>query len=321
MALIQLPNIMIGHATNTKGPTGCTVILCPQGAVAGIDIRGSASGTRQTDSLFSLHRVPQIHGLFFSGGSAFGLDAAGGVMQYLEEKGIGFDVRVTRVPIVPTAILFDLSLGDAFCRPDKAMGYQACLNASDRETAEGSVGAGTGASIGKIFGITQATKGGLGYAVCHSQGGLTVAALMVVNAFGDVLDNRGSIIAGARTAADSTTFADTWESFKKGCIPSQFISHNNTTLGIILTNARLTSYQARKLAQMGHNALARSIAPVHTLFDGDTLFALSVGEMESDVNLVGILGQEMIQEAIVRAVKAADGFGLIPAWKDLQDRG
>ena len=204
MALIQLPNILIGHATNSDGPTGCTVILCPQGAVAGIDIRGSASGTRQTDSLFSLHRVPQIHGLFFSGGSAFGLDAAGGVMQYLEEKGIGFDVRVTRVPIVPTAILFDLSLGDPFCRPDKAMGYQACLNASDRETAEGSVGAGTGASVGKLFGITQATKGGLGYAVCHSQGGLTVAALVVVNAFGDVLDNRGAIIAGARTAADST---------------------------------------------------------------------------------------------------------------------
>jgi L-aminopeptidase/D-esterase-like protein len=320
MALIQLPNILIGHATNRDGPTGCTVILCPQGTVAGIDIRGSASGTRQTDSLFSLHRVSQIHGLFFSGGSAFGLDAAGGVMQYLEEKGIGFDVRVTRVPIVPTAILFDLSLGDAFCRPDKAMGYQACLNASDRETAEGSVGAGTGASVGKLFGITQATKGGLGYAVCHGQGGLTVAALVIVNAFGDVLDNRGSIIAGARTAADSRTFADTWASFKQGCVPSQFIVHNNTTLGVILTNARLTSYQARKLAQMGHNALARSIAPVHTLFDGDTLFALSVGEMESDINQVGILGQEMIREAIIRAVKAADGFGLLPAWKDLQDR-
>jgi L-aminopeptidase/D-esterase-like protein len=320
MALIQLPNILIGHATNRDGPTGCTVILCPQGAVAGIDIRGSASGTRQTDSLFSLHRVPQIHGLFFSGGSAFGLDAAGGVMQYLEEKEIGFDVRVTRVPIVPTAILFDLSLGDAFCRPDKAMGYQACLSASDRETAEGSVGAGTGASVGKLFGITQATKGGLGYAFCHGQGGLTVAALVVVNAFGDVLDNRGSIIAGARTAADSKTFADTWASFKQGCVPSQFIVHNNTTLGVILTNARLTSYQARKLAQMGHNALARCIAPVHTLFDGDTLFALSVGEVEFDINQVGILGQEMIREAIIRAVKAADGFGLIPAWKDLQDR-
>jgi L-aminopeptidase/D-esterase-like protein len=318
MAQIQLPNILIGHATDPGGPTGCTVILCPNGAVAGIDIRGSASGTRQTDSLFSLHRVPQIHGLFFSGGSAFGLDAAGGVLQFLEEKGIGFDVRITRVPIVPTAILFDLSLGDPFCRPEKAMGYRACLNASDRETDEGSIGAGTGASVGKLFGITQATKGGLGYAVCHSQGGLTVAALMVVNAFGDVLDKKGAIIAGARTAPESKTFANTWESFKQGKIPSQFIVHNNTTLGTILTNARLTAYQARKLAQMGHNALARSIAPVHTLFDGDTLFALSIGDVEADINQVGILGQEIIQEAVVRAIKAADGFGLIPAWKDLQ---
>jgi len=319
MALIELPNVFIGQATNVNGPTGCTVILCPQGAVAGIDIRGSAAGTRQTDSLFSLHRVPQIHGLLFSGGSAFGLDAAGGVMQYLEEKGIGFDVRVTRVPIVPTAILFDLSLGDPFCRPDKSMGYQACLNASDRETAEGSVGAGTGASIGKLFGITQATKGGLGYAVCHTRDGLTVAALMVINAFGDVLDGQGEILAGARTSPTSATFANTWESFKQGNIPTHFIVHNNTTLGAILTNARLTPYQARKLAQMGQNALARCIAPVHTLFDGDTLFALSLGEVEADLNLIGILGQEMVREAIIRAVKTADGLGLIVAWKDIQD--
>lgn len=318
MAFIELPNLMIGHASKPEGPTGCTVLLCPQGAVGGIDIRGSASGTRQTDSLFSLHRVPQIHGLLFSGGSAFGLDAAGGVQQYLEERGIGFDVRVTRVPIVPTAILFDLSLGDPFCRPDKAMGYQACLNVSETEVAEGSVGAGTGASIGKLFGITQATKGGIGYAVCHHQG-LTVAALMAVNAFGDVRDNQGRIIAGTRTSPDGTTFADTWESFKKGHIPAHFVVQNNTTLGVILTNARLDAYQARKLAQMGHNALARNITPVHTLFDGDTLFSLSLGEAEADLNLIGILAQEMIQEALIRAVKTADGLGLIPAWKDLVD--
>jgi L-aminopeptidase/D-esterase-like protein len=316
MALIELPNLLIGHASNTNGITGCTVLLCPQGVVAGIDIRGSASSTRQTDSLFSLHRVPQIHGLLFAGGSAFGLDAAGGVQQYLEEKGIGFDVRVTRVPIVPTAILFDLSLGDPFCRPDKAMGYQACLNASDTVVAEGSVGAGTGASVGKLFGISQATKGGIGYAVCHHRG-LTVAALMAVNAFGDVRDLQGKIIAGARTSPEGKAFADTWESFKEGQIPSHFVVQNNTTLGAILTNARLNAYQARKLAQMGHNALARSITPVHTLFDGDTLFSLSLGEEEADLNLVAVLAQEMIQEAIARSVITADGFGLIPAWKDL----
>ncbi|MBA4395365.1 MAG: peptidase, partial [Desulfobacca sp.] len=316
MAFIHFPNIMIGHASNLNGPTGCTVILCPQGAVAGIDIRGSASGTRQTDSLFSLHRVPQIHGLLFSGGSAFGLDAAGGVMQYLEERGIGFDVQITRVPIVPTAILFDLSLGDPFCRPDKAMGYQACLNALTDEVAEGSVGAGTGATVGKLFGITQATKGGLGYAVVQTQGGLTVAALVVVNAFGDVLDEQGKILAGARTALSDRSFVNTWESFKQGIVPTQFVVQNNTTLGVLLTNARLNSYQARKLAQMGQNALARCIAPVHTLFDGDTIFSLSLGDIEADLNQIGVLGQEMVQEATIRAIRQADGLGLIPAWKD-----
>jgi L-aminopeptidase/D-esterase-like protein len=308
---------MIGHATNFNGPTGCTVILCPQGAVAGIDIRGSASGTRQTDSLFSLHRVPQIHGLLFSGGSAFGLDAAGGVMQYLEERGIGFDVQITRVPIVPTAILFDLSLGDPFCRPDKAMGYQACLNAVTDAVAEGSVGAGTGATVGKLFGITQATKGGLGFAVYQAPGGLIVAALMVVNAFGDVLDEQGKILAGARTSLSDHIFANTWESFKQGIIPTHFVVQNNTTLGVILTNARLNPYQTRKLAQMGQNALARCIAPVHTLFDGDTIFSLSLGEIEADLNQIGVLGQEMVQEATLRAIRQADGLGLIPAWKDL----
>ncbi len=319
MALIQFPNLMIGHATDLNGPTGCTVILCPQGAVAGIDIRGSASGTRQTDSLFSLHRVPQIHGLLFSGGSAFGLDAAGGVMQYLEERGIGFDVQITRIPIVPTAILFDLSLGDPFCRPDKAMGYQACLNASADEVAEGSVGAGTGASVGKLFGITQATKGGLGYAAVQAPGELTVAALVVVNAFGDVLDEQGKIMAGARVSPSGKPFANTWESFKRGIIPTHFVVQNNTTLGVILTNAGLTPYQTRKLAQMGQNALARSIAPVHTLFDGDTIFSLSLGDIEADLNQIGVLGQEMLQEATLRAIRQADGLGLIPAWKDLAE--
>ena len=316
MALIELPNIRIGHASYPDGPTGCTVILCPEGAVAGLDIRGSASSTRQTDSLFSLHRVSQIHGLCLAGGSAFGLDAAGGVLEYLEEKNIGFDVTVTRVPIVPSAILFDLAFGNPAVRPDKALGYQACLNASAEEVPEGSVGAGTGATIGKLFSVTQATKGGLGYAGTRTAEGLIVAALVVVNAFGDVVDSDGKILAGARTGPSDHTFAGTWECMKQGVQPKQFVVQN-TTLGVILTNARLDKPDARKLAQLGQNALARVIAPVHTLYDGDIIFALSVGQFEAGVMQIALLAQEMLREAVYRAVRLADGFGRIPSWKDL----
>ena len=317
MPLIEFPNVLIGHASYPDGPTGCTVILCPDGAVAGMDVRGSASGTRQTDSLAALHRVPHIHGILLAGGSSFGLDATGGVLQYLEEKGIGFDVTVTRVPIVPSAILFDLAFGNPAVRPDKALGYQACLNASTGPVEEGSVGAGTGATIGKLFSVLQATKGGLGYASTTLENGLTVAALVVVNAFGDVRDREGNILAGARTGPQDTTFADTWACMKQGIQPKQFVVQN-TTLGVILTNARLDKADARKLAQLGQNALARVIAPVHTLYDGDIVFALSVGQVEAGLMQVGILAQEMLQEAIIRAVKAADGLGRLPAWRDFQ---
>jgi L-aminopeptidase/D-esterase-like protein len=294
MPLNEFPNVLIGHASYPDGPTGCTVILCPDGAVAGMDVRGSASGTRQTDSLTALHRVPHIHGILLAGGSSFGLDASGGVLQYLEEKGIGFDVTVTRVPIVPSAILFDLAFGNPAVRPDKALGYQACLKASTGPVEEGSVGAGTGATIGKLFSVLQATKGGLGYASATLENGLTVAALVVVNAFGDVIDSSGKIMAGARTGSQDTTFADTWACMK------------------------LDKADARKLAQLGQNALARVIAPVHTLYDGDILFALSVGQVEAGLMQVGIWAQEMLQKAIIRAVKAADGLGRLPAWRDMQ---
>ncbi len=317
MAQITIPHILIGHASYPDGPTGCTVILCPEGAVAGLDIRGSASSTRQTDSLSSLHRVSQIHGLCLSGGSAFGLDAAGGVLQYLEEKNIGFDVTVTRVPIVPSAILFDLAFGNPAVRPDKALGYQACLNASAEAVPEGSVGAGTGATIGKLFSVTQATKGGLGYTEIRAPEGLIVAALVVVNAFGDVVDSDGKILAGARTGPNDHTFAGTWECMKQGVQPKQFVVQN-TTLGVILTNAQLDKTDARKLAQLGQNALARVIAPVHSLYDGDIIFALSVGRIEAGLMQVGILAQEAVQEGVIRAVKAADGLGRLPAWKDLR---
>ncbi|MBI5583767.1 MAG: P1 family peptidase [Deltaproteobacteria bacterium] len=317
MAPILLPNVLIGHASYPDGPTGCTVILCPEGAVAGLDVRGSASGTRQTDSLSAVHRVPHIHGILLAGGSSFGLDAGGGVLQYLEERGIGFDVTVTRVPIVPSAILFDLGFGNPAVRPDKALGYQACLNASAETPAEGSVGAGTGATIGKIFSVLQATKGGLGYSAVRSEEGLIVAALVVVNAFGDVRNLSGKIIAGARTGPEDRTFADTWACMKKGMQPKQFMVQN-TTLGVVLTNARLDKAEARKLAQLAQNGLIGVIAPVHTLYDGDILFALSVGRVEAPLMQVGILAQEMVQAAVIKAVQSADGLGRLPAWRDLQ---
>jgi L-aminopeptidase/D-esterase-like protein len=316
MSLIQLPNVLIGHASYPDGPTGCTVILCPEGAVAGFDVRGSASGTRQTDSLSAVHRVPHVHGILLAGGSSFGLDAGGGVLQYLEEKGIGFDVTVTRVPIVPTAILFDLGFGNPAVRPDKALGYQACLNATSAEPAEGSVGAGTGATIGKLFSVLQATKGGLGYSAVRTEEGLIVAALVVVNAFGDVRDLAGNIIAGARTGPDDRSFADTWACMKRGLQPKQFVVQN-TTLGVILTNACLDKAEARKLAQLAQNGLVRVIVPVHTLYDGDIVFALSVGKVEAPLMQVGLLAQEVVQEAVIRAVQAANGLGRLPGWRDL----
>jgi L-aminopeptidase/D-esterase-like protein len=293
------------------------VILCPEGAVAGLDVRGSASGTRQTDSLSAVHRVSHIHGLLLAGGSSFGLDAGGGALQYLEERGIGFDVTVTRVPIVPTAILFDLGFGNPAVRPDKALGYQACLNATDAVPLEGSVGAGTGATVGKLFSVLQATKGGLGYSAFRTEEGLIVAALVVVNAFGDVLDLEGKIIAGARTGPDDRAFADTWTCMKRGLQPKQFLVQN-TTLGVILTNARLDKAEARKLAQLAQNGLVRVIAPVHTLYDGDIVFALSVGEFQAPLMQVGLLAQEVLQAAVIRAVRSADGLGRLPAWRDLQ---
>lgn len=316
MPPLLLPDVQIGHASYPDGPTGCTVILCPEGAVAGIDVRGSASGTRQTDSLSAVHRVPHVHGILLAGGSSFGLDAGGGVLQYLEEKGIGFDVTVTRVPIVPTAILFDLGFGNPAVRPDKALGYQACLNATSDDPAEGSVGAGSGATIGKLFSVLQATKGGLGYSAVRTEEGLIVAALVVVNAFGDVRDLAGNIIAGARTGPDDRTFADTWACMKRGLQPKQFVVQN-TTLGVILTNACLDKAEARKLAQLAQNGLVRVIVPVHTLYDGDIVFALSVGKVEAPLMQVGILAQEILQAAVIRAVQSADGLGRLPAWRDL----
>lgn len=315
-AITDVKGLRVGHASDFVGYTGCTVILCEQGAACGIDVRGSASGTRQIDALSINHIVENVHAIVLSGGSSFGLDAATGVMRYLEERGIGFDVGPTKIPIVPTAVIFDIFFGDPKARPTPELGYEACLNAGDT-VEEGSVGVGTGAAVGKIFEISRAMKGGVGTSSIVMPDGLTVASLVVVNAFGDVIDNvTGKIIVGARVAPDSLEFANTVESIKKGAVKKQF-GLVNTTLAVVATNAKFNKREVTKIAQMAQGGLIKTISPVHTTFDGDLVFALATGEYEADLNLVGVLGEFVTAEAIKRAVKKADGFGVLPAFRDI----
>lgn len=307
-AITDVPGIRVGHATNREAMTGCTVILCPpEGAVGGVDQRGGAPGTRETDLLRPMHLVQRVNGVLLAGGSAFGLDAAAGVMRWLEERGVGFDTQVVKVPIVPAAILFDLDIGRSDIRPDREMGYAACEAASNGPVAEGSVGAGTGCTVGKVLGPGRAMKGGLGTASVDLGGGVVVGALVAVNGFGDVVDPRtGKILAGAR-ALTGDGFADTL-AIMKGLVGKtvlRFAGRRNTVIGTVATNARLTKEEANKVAQMAHDGLARAVRPAHTIFDGDTLFALATGQKRADVNLVGAYAAEVVAEAIVRAVRAA----------------
>ncbi len=318
--ITRVPGFAVGHASDFKNVTGCTVILCPPQTVGSIDIRGSAAGTRQFDPLLGLHIVNEVHAVLISGGSAFGLDAAGGVMEYLEERGRGFDVTITRVPIVPTAVIYDLTVGDCRARPDKAMGYAACQAARPEAHGDGSIGAGTGASVGKLLGIRHATKGGLGTSFSEGPDGLKVGALAVVNAFGDVVDpDTGAILAGARTSPESREFADSARLIRQGVVRKRF-GEPNTTIGVVATNARLTREEARKIAQMGNNALARTIRPVHTLFDGDIVFVLAHPEVKTDMHLLGLLAQKVLEEAVISAVKSAHGLGILPSYQDLQGK-
>jgi L-aminopeptidase/D-esterase-like protein len=317
--ITRVQGFLVGHAHDFQGVTGCTVILCPPGTVAGADVRGSAAGTRQMDALNGLHVVEEVQGVCIAGGSAFGLAAADGVLAYLEEQGRGFDVGITRVPIVPTAVIYDLALGDCRARPDKAMGSAACQAAVGQPQGDGNVGAGVGASVGKLFGVPQATKGGLGTSFQEGPQGLTVGALVVVNAFGDVVDPvAGTILAGARKNPDSSEFADTVRRIRQGLVRRQF-GDLNTTIGVVATNAVLRRDQANKIAQMGHNALARCIRPVHTLFDGDVIFALAHPQVEADLHTVGVLAQAALEQAIVQAIKSARGLGGLPSYQDLHN--
>ncbi len=319
--ITRVQGFLVGHANDFENVTGCTVILCPPGTIGSADIRGSAAGTRQMDALVGLHVVDEVHGVCVAGGSAFGLEAAGGVMTYLEERGRGFDVGITRVPIVPAAVIYDLAVGNYRRRPDKAMGFAACQAAQGQPQGDGSVGAGVGATVGKLLGIQQATKGGLGTSFLSGHQGLEVGALAVVNAFGDVVDpGTGTILAGARRDKDSHEFVDTAALLRQGFVRRKF-GELNTTIGVVATNARFSREQAQKVAQMGHNALARTIRPVHTLFDGDLVFVLAQPQVEADLHHVGLLAEAALEQAILGAVKSAISLGGLPSYQDMHPAG
>ncbi len=314
--LTAVPGLKVGHATDPVGLTGCTVILCEGGAVGGVDQRGGAPGTRETDLLRPMHLVQKVHGVMLAGGSAFGLAAADGVMRYLAERGVGYKTGPVRVPIVPAAILFDLAVGSADARPDADMGYRACLAASDAPVPQGNVGAGTGCSAGKLLGAGHATKTGIGSAAVELGGGLVVAALIAVNPFGDVVDETGRIVAGTRPLRGEG-FADTLALLRGLTGRLALRVAGATVIGVVATNARLNKEQANKVAQMAQDGLARAIRPAHTLFDGDTLFALATGKVRASVTLVGAYAAEVVARAIVRGAKAALAVGGLPGGADV----
>jgi len=309
--LTDIPGIRVGHVSDYAAITGCTAILCEQGAVGGVDIRGSASGTQEISTLDPGHVDQQVHGILLAGGSAFGLEAAAGVRRYLEHRGVGVTAGLAKVPIVPAAVIFDLSISKSGVRPNVAMGEAAAAAATTDAVAEGSVGAGTGATIGKIFGMKQAMKAGVGSFTVTLPGGVSVSSLAVVNALGDVRDPAtGKIVAGARKAADTREFANTIEVMKRGSA-IHFI-RSNTTLGVVATNAKLTKVEATKLAQFASLGMARTIYPVNTMADGDTVFALSIGDLQADINILGVAAAEALAAAILRAVKLAKTLGGVP---------
>jgi L-aminopeptidase/D-esterase-like protein len=322
-AITDIPGILVGHAQDFEALTGCTVILCEKGAVGGVDQRGGAPGTREVDALHPMHLVSKVHGVVLAGGSAFGLEAATGVMRYLEERDVGFDTRIAKVPIVPAAILFDLGVGKPDVRPDAAMGYLACQNASPGIPAQGNAGAGTGATVGKILGVSQCMKSGVGTASMEVGAGVLVGAIVAVNAFGDVIDpSTGQIIAGARSKDVGPLhigapgyFANTLQVMQTliGRTVLGFGSRENTVIGVVATNAKLDKEAANKVAQMAHDGLARTIRPAHTMLDGDTIFALATGDHTADVNIVGAFAAEVFAQAILNAVRQADSIAGIPA--------
>lgn len=317
--LTDVAGVKVGHHTLTERPTGCTVVLVERGAVAGVDVRGTAPGTRETDLLRPVDMVQEVHAIVLSGGSAYGLDTAGGVMRFLEERGVGFDVRIAKVPIVPAAILFDLAVGgDPKVRPTADCGYRAAAAASTGPVTEGDVGAGAGATVGKIAGPGRAMKAGVGSASMRLPNGLVVAALVAVNAVGDVIDPaNGRVVAGVRST-DGRTLADARTLIRSGG-PTKLEIGEHTTLGVVATNARLTKAEATKIAQMAHDGFARALAPAHTPWDGDAIFSLATGTLDgrADLLTIGALAADAMAEAVVRAARESAGLPGLPSARSL----
>jgi L-aminopeptidase/D-esterase-like protein len=315
-----VPGIRVGHYTDRDAATGCTVVLCEEGAVGGVDVRGAAPGTRETDLLRPSNLVSEVHAVLLSGGSAFGLDAAGGVMRYLEERGVGFGFGEYPIPIVPAAILFDLGLIDGSVRPGPDEGYAACLNAADGPVAEGSVGAGTGATVGKLLGMDRAVKGGIGTDLVELGDGTVVGAIVAVNALGGVFDpDTGQVVAGPRTG-EGIAMHDSLELIvSPGFRGAQSAASGNTTIGIVATNSRLDVEQANKLAQVAHDGLAMTVRPAHTMRDGDTMFGLATGTDDGRVDMDRLCAATAlsVSRSIVRAVVRAEGIGGIPSVREL----
>jgi len=302
-SICHVPGIKVGHAQDEKARTGCTVILPEGGAVCGVDVRGSSPGTRKVELLKPVRHVEKIHALLLTGGSAFGLDAACGVQAYLEERGVGYDVGVAKIPLVPTAVIFDLFVGDAKVRPDKQMGYEACVRASENESREGRVGVGTGATVGKIGRAENRSDGGVGTCAEVLRNGVVVGVLAVANSFGDVIDpGTGEIVGGNRRPDGS--FLDSVDYLKQKPVNPFARPGVNTTLAIVATNARMNKETATKVAQMAQAGISRATRPAHTMFDGDIVFALSVGEKKADVNVIGAVAADCVAEAVVRGVRA-----------------
>jgi L-aminopeptidase/D-esterase-like protein len=320
--LTDVPGMRVGHQTNLDALTGCTVILCPPGTVGGVDVRGGAPGTRETDLLRPEYNVEVVTGVVLAGGSAYGLATADGVMRYCAEHDLGYKTRSGKiVPIIPTAILFDLGMGDADTYPNAAMGYAAAAIANTDAVSQGTVGAGTGAVCGAILGKQFATKGGLGSASIEIVPGMVVAALVAVNAVGDILDEAGKIIAGVRQPPDGNTFMGMLPALRQvmamqSAAESAPASGENTVIGVVATNARLSKAHVNKVAQMAHDGIARAVNPAHTMYDGDTIFALATGEVPGDATLVGAFAAEAMSQAIRNAIRHATGADGVRAWNE-----
>jgi L-aminopeptidase/D-esterase-like protein len=317
--LTGIKGVLVGHAGLPDASSGCTVILPTNGAVAGVDIRGGAPGTYGTDSLNPINLVDRVQGVFFTGGSAFGLAVAEGLRQYLTERKLGFDTGYGLVPIVAGAVIFDLAMNNTGRYPDLALGREACFAASDDPVEEGCAGAGLGATVGKLYGHAQGMKSGLGSALVTTPSGIRVGALMVVNAFGDVLDPaKNQILAGCRRSPDGKDLANADLQIQRMDRLSGFPEGQNTVVGAVVTNVKMNKSQLTKVAQMAHDGLARTITPAHTQYDGDTIFALSVGELQSvEVSIVGALAADATAQAVLRAVRKARSLGGLPAHADL----